>query len=186
MSYMLVELSTGNVVGFFPTEHEALQEVVEAITEDGVDAVETLGLGYNDPSGLVRRIADGAELAQRALAAFPAARLSPVSSTGKSVIGSARPRATTPAWVDPSELQRMSVALEQRARQLQEVLEGLSHQSHQIGASAWQGSAASRLLHDVQESQLHLEQARRALLEASIRLREEAAALAAATGAFKQ
>jgi uncharacterized protein YukE len=157
--------------------------VAEAIKEDGVDAVETLGLGYNDSSGPVRRIADGAELAQRALEEFPAARLSPVSSTHTPTIDSARPGAPTPAWVDPNELQRMSVAFEQRARQLQEVLEGLSYQ---LEAAAWQGSAASRLLHDVQESQLHVEQARRALLEASARLREEAASLAAAASAFKQ
>ena len=32
---------------------------------------DTLGLGYNDAGGPVRRIADGADLAQRALEAFP-------------------------------------------------------------------------------------------------------------------
>jgi hypothetical protein len=71
MSYMLLELSTGNVVGFFPTEKEALREVAEAVMEDGIHAADTLGLGYNDADGPVRRIADGADLAQRALAAFP-------------------------------------------------------------------------------------------------------------------
>jgi hypothetical protein len=74
MSYMLIELSTGNVLGFFPTEREALQEVAASIRADGLDSVDTLGLGYNDPAGPVRRIADGPELAQRALRAARATR----------------------------------------------------------------------------------------------------------------
>src|SRR5436190_1012949 len=41
--------------------------IAESIKEDGIASIDTLGLGYNDPTGPVRKNADGAELAQRAL-----------------------------------------------------------------------------------------------------------------------
>jgi hypothetical protein len=77
MSYVLLELDTGNTVGFYPSEGAALATVADSIKRYGADSVETLGLAYNDPAGPVRRIADGpelAELAQRALRAKHAAR----------------------------------------------------------------------------------------------------------------
>lgn len=67
MSYMLIDLSTGNVVGFFPTERDALREVAESIKEDGPESADTLALGYNDPAGPVQAIAEGADLVARAL-----------------------------------------------------------------------------------------------------------------------
>lgn len=77
MSYALMELDTGNMVGFFPTERAALEEVLDSITRYGIDSVDTLGLAYNDPAGPVRRIAAGAGLAQSALAI-----ISPGTSSG--------------------------------------------------------------------------------------------------------
>lgn len=68
MSYALIEMDTGNIVGFFSTEHAALEDVLDSINRYGVKSVETLGLGFNDPIGPVHRIAAGTELAQRALA----------------------------------------------------------------------------------------------------------------------
>ena len=69
MAYELVELTTANVVGFYETERDALADVVEAIERDGLTAVETLALGFNDPDGAGgHAIAEGEALANRALA----------------------------------------------------------------------------------------------------------------------
>lgn len=68
MSYALIEIDTGNMVGFYSTERAALEDVLDSINRYGVESIETLGLGFNDPTGPVRRIAAGTELAQRALA----------------------------------------------------------------------------------------------------------------------
>ena len=66
MSYVLIELDTGNTVGFFSTERAALDDVVDSIKRYGVDSIDTLGLAFNDPAGPVRRVAAGRELAQLA------------------------------------------------------------------------------------------------------------------------
>ena len=67
----LVELSTGNMIGYYDTERAALQDVVDAVAPYGDDAVSTLALGYDTPSGAGGVIAQGAALIARALAAFP-------------------------------------------------------------------------------------------------------------------
>ncbi|MBI3973446.1 MAG: hypothetical protein HY332_19410 [Chloroflexi bacterium] len=74
MSYALIELDTGNIVGFFPTERTALEVVLDSIHRFGVESVETLGLAFNDPdpAGPVRRIAAGHELVQLASATLKA------------------------------------------------------------------------------------------------------------------
>jgi hypothetical protein len=69
MAYGLIELSTGNMVGFYKTEREALEEVVDSIDRYGRESVDTLGLGYSDPQAKTGyAIAEGEELAERALA----------------------------------------------------------------------------------------------------------------------
>lgn len=69
MSYALVELSTGNMIGFFKSEHEALDEVLDSIQHYGQASIDTVALGFNDPAGPVRAIAEGPALAKLALAA---------------------------------------------------------------------------------------------------------------------
>jgi hypothetical protein len=84
MSYALIELDTGNIVGFFATERAALEDVLDSIDRYGLDSVDTLGLAFNDPdpAGPVRRIAVGPELARRALEAFAPAQASPSGVNG--------------------------------------------------------------------------------------------------------
>lgn len=85
MSYALIELDTGNIVGFYATERAALEDVLDSINRYGLDSVDTLGLAFNapDPAGPVRRVAVGPELARRALAAFESAQASPSAVNGK-------------------------------------------------------------------------------------------------------
>jgi hypothetical protein len=67
MQYELMELTTGNVVGTYDTEQDALRDVVQAVNQFGPSAAETLALGADDyprSSGVV--IAQGAELVERA------------------------------------------------------------------------------------------------------------------------
>jgi hypothetical protein len=66
--YALLELETGNFVGFYETEQAALEDVVDSIDRYGAASVDTLALAYSTP-GDVRPIAEGAALAERALAA---------------------------------------------------------------------------------------------------------------------
>jgi hypothetical protein len=65
MTFELMELSTGNLVGVYSTQDAALRDVAEAIQRSGLDAVATLALAVDDPTGQTdgRLIADGAELA---------------------------------------------------------------------------------------------------------------------------
>ena len=94
MSYVLIELDTGNTVGFFSTERAALDDVVDSIERYGVDSVESLGLAFNDPAGPVRRVAVGRELADLALGVakrHPA----PANGTGSRAVTGARKTAPT-------------------------------------------------------------------------------------------
>jgi hypothetical protein len=67
--YALLELETGNFVGFYETERAALAEVVDSIDRYGAGSVDTLALAYSTP-GDVQPIAEGRALAERALAAI--------------------------------------------------------------------------------------------------------------------
>jgi hypothetical protein len=67
MRYELMELSTGNMVGMFDSEDEALRVVADSIKRYGRDSVVTLALGRNDPDGDGEVIAQGRALADRAL-----------------------------------------------------------------------------------------------------------------------
>jgi hypothetical protein len=63
-----MELSTGNLVGIYATEQEALRDVLEALHRGGPAAVASLALGFDpetdaDPG---TTIAIGAALAERA------------------------------------------------------------------------------------------------------------------------
>jgi hypothetical protein len=68
LQYGLIELETGNMIGFFATEAAALAAVVDSIDRYGMSAVETLALA-RFVSGDVEAVAEGAHLARRALAA---------------------------------------------------------------------------------------------------------------------
>jgi hypothetical protein len=73
MRYELWELSTGNLVGAYETEAGALRAVAEAIRRYGSGAASTLALDDAGPDGDGRPIAEGEELARRALDADTAA-----------------------------------------------------------------------------------------------------------------
>jgi hypothetical protein len=96
MSYVLIDLDTGNTVGFFSTERAALEDVVDSIERYGVDSVESLGLAFNDPAGPVRRVAAGRELAHLALGSGkqPAA---PTNGTNSIAATGARKTTTAPS-----------------------------------------------------------------------------------------
>lgn len=68
--YELVNLSSGNRVGDYATEHEALCDAWTAIQQRGPDAVATIALGYEDEWGLGHIIAEGDELVSRARQRF--------------------------------------------------------------------------------------------------------------------
>lgn len=65
MAFELMELSTGNLVGVYSTQEAALRDVAEAIEHGGVEAVATLALAMDDPTGSTGGtvIAEGAALA---------------------------------------------------------------------------------------------------------------------------
>jgi hypothetical protein len=69
MVYELWELAAGNRIGEYETETDALREVLGAIRLYGAERVETLLLDGVDEAGATRVIAEGAELAKRALEA---------------------------------------------------------------------------------------------------------------------
>jgi hypothetical protein len=73
MRYELWEMSTGNLVGAYETESAALRVVAEAIRRYGPASVATLALDDAGPDGDGRPIAEGDELARRALDADAAA-----------------------------------------------------------------------------------------------------------------
>jgi hypothetical protein len=76
MPYELVELSTGNMVGYFDTEQAALRDVAESIERYGMQSVETLALGFDEPNGAGRAIAKG-----KALAKLARERVQPVTAS---------------------------------------------------------------------------------------------------------
>ena len=69
MIYELMDVESANLVGAYETEAEALAIVRAALREHGPAYVEALALGYTDDQGEGEMIAEGAELAARALSA---------------------------------------------------------------------------------------------------------------------
>ena len=69
MVYELWELSAGNRIGEYETEDEALREVLGTIALYGPERIDTMLLDVEDDAGETRIIAEGPELAKRALEA---------------------------------------------------------------------------------------------------------------------
>jgi hypothetical protein len=62
VTYELIETSSGNLVGAYPSQDLALLAIMETYLHSGEAAVATLALGCDDPSGQT----DGQELARGA------------------------------------------------------------------------------------------------------------------------
>ena len=73
MFYELWDLESGNIVGDFDSEADALQVVRELLEVNDPDFVDALSLGRND-DGAFAVVAEGAALAERAQAALGASR----------------------------------------------------------------------------------------------------------------
>jgi hypothetical protein len=69
VAYELWNMRTGNAIGDFRTEAEALAAVRAAIERHGRSYVDKLFLGYESSSGRSKPIAQGQALAERAIAA---------------------------------------------------------------------------------------------------------------------
>jgi hypothetical protein len=69
MVFELWELATGNRIGEYETEADALRDVLGAIRSSGAQRIETLLLDAVDSDGRTRVIAEGTALAKRALGA---------------------------------------------------------------------------------------------------------------------
>lgn len=68
-SFILWDTDTGNMVGAFDTEAEALSVVQHALRTDGAADVESLALVHETEQGEMTVLAEGTGLAQRALLA---------------------------------------------------------------------------------------------------------------------
>lgn len=66
MSYELIETETGNLVGAYRTQNEALEVVRQAVAQHGPNSVLGLVLNREDALGRVRRIARGRQLERMA------------------------------------------------------------------------------------------------------------------------
>ena len=80
MTYELWDTETGNIVGAYATEAEALAMVQRAIGAYGAGYAEGLAVDFDDEEADVQTLAIGAELAARAQAAPPAAAASAARS----------------------------------------------------------------------------------------------------------
>lgn len=67
MFYELIDVESGNLIGTYDSEDEALSIVRRAVQLNGSGFVDTLALGYEDDDGEGAQIAAGAELLARAL-----------------------------------------------------------------------------------------------------------------------
>ena len=70
MTYELWETRSGNLMGFYDSESEALGVVRRGVEARGVDSVLSVALVREDRRGRSRTIAMGADLAQRAQGLF--------------------------------------------------------------------------------------------------------------------
>jgi hypothetical protein len=77
MAYELWNMRTGNALGDFLSEAEALAAVRKLVERHGRSYAEKLLLGHEDAHGRSRPIAQGQELASRALAAAGDSVLTP-------------------------------------------------------------------------------------------------------------
>lgn len=68
MTYTLMDTETGNLIGTYATEHEALILLQGAMAAYGTEYADTLVLGREDAGGHTILIAEGKVLAKRALA----------------------------------------------------------------------------------------------------------------------
>ena len=69
MNYELWSLSSRNIIADFETEQAALQTIARIVQQHGHDAVADLLLGREDDEGESHLVAQGKDLADRALAA---------------------------------------------------------------------------------------------------------------------
>jgi len=69
--YELVNLASGNLVGDYDTEADALRDVRLMVDRYGPSSVATIGLGRNDDEGQVILVAEGADLVARAEGPVP-------------------------------------------------------------------------------------------------------------------
>ena len=62
--YELMERTTGSLVGAYPSEELALRAVLETVNLSGEEAIATIALGLDDPSGVTegQLIAEGPAL----------------------------------------------------------------------------------------------------------------------------
>ena len=67
MIYELWETETGNLIGTYETEQDALSLVRDAIQSYGAQYVDSFLLGCEDEEGYSTLIAEGHDLAERAL-----------------------------------------------------------------------------------------------------------------------
>jgi hypothetical protein len=72
MQYELFDTDTGNVIGTFATEREALDVVRRAIEAYGRTYADDIALGVRDERGYPKALVEGDSLVQRALASSSA------------------------------------------------------------------------------------------------------------------
>ena len=65
MFYELIDVESGNLIGTYDSEADALAVVRHAVRENGAAYVESLALGRSDENGDGALIAEGAELLER-------------------------------------------------------------------------------------------------------------------------
>jgi hypothetical protein len=70
MFYELWDLESGNIVGDFDSEAEALQVVRELLEVNEPDFADALSLGQTGDDGVFALVAEGSTLAERAQAPF--------------------------------------------------------------------------------------------------------------------
>lgn len=71
MFFELLDVETGNLIGTYASENEALAVVRHAVRLNGPAYVEALALGYEDEDGVGAQLAAGPDLLSRALAMGP-------------------------------------------------------------------------------------------------------------------
>ena len=67
MFYELIDVESGNLIGTYDSEDEALSIVRRGVHLNGSGFVDTLALGFEDDDGEGAQIAAGADLLARAL-----------------------------------------------------------------------------------------------------------------------
>ena len=65
MFYELIDVDSGNLIGTYDSEAEALAIVRRAVRENGTAYADSLALGRSDEEGEGELIAEGAELLER-------------------------------------------------------------------------------------------------------------------------